>query len=76
MGIMHKPVAGSHCEMKTDHEAAHYLGISVSTVRRWRLTGGGPRWIRIGSSIRYSSDDLASFVASLPSGGGISMERR
>jgi len=62
---------------KTDIEAAEYLGVSVSTVRRWRLTGGGPRWIRIGaSSIRYTLADLEAYVASRPSGGGISREVR
>ena len=52
-------------------EIAERLGISVSTVRRWRLTGEGPRWIRIGgASIRYSIRDLDDWVAGLPCGGG------
>ncbi|MGA2713662.1 MAG: helix-turn-helix domain-containing protein [Bryobacteraceae bacterium] len=54
----------------TDIEVARYLTVSVSTVRRWRLTGGGPRWIRIEGSIRYPPADLESYVATLPSGGG------
>ena len=54
-----------------DVEVARYLDVSLSTVRRWRLVGGGPRWIRIGSaSIRYPFPDLESYVANLPSGGG------
>jgi excisionase family DNA binding protein len=60
---------------RTDVEAAQYLGVSISTVRRWRLTGGGPRWVRIGgSSIRYPLSDLEAYVANSPSGGGISAE--
>ena len=60
-----------------DVEVALYLGVSVSTVRRWRLVGGGPRWVRIGtSSIRYLVRDLETYVANLPSGGGISEETR
>jgi len=59
----------------TDVQVAEYLNVSVSTVRRWRLAGGGPRWIRIGaSSIRYTVADLEGYVASRPSGGGISQE--
>jgi len=55
----------------TDVEVAEYLNVSVSTVRRWRLTGGGPRWVRIGgSSIRYPIDSLEAYVANAPSGGG------
>jgi predicted DNA-binding transcriptional regulator AlpA len=54
-----------------DIEVARYLDVSLSTVRRWRLVGGGPRWIRIGaSSIRYPLVDLETYVAGLPSGGG------
>jgi excisionase family DNA binding protein len=59
-----------------DVEVAGYLGVSVSTIRRWRLTGGGPRWVRIGGSIRYPVADLEAYVARLPSGGGISPEAR
>jgi predicted DNA-binding transcriptional regulator AlpA len=56
----------------TDIEVSQYLHVSISTVRRWRLTGGGPRWVRIGGgSIRYPLADLEAYVASLPSGGGV-----
>jgi len=56
----------------TDVELAGHLNVSVSTVRRWRLTGCGPRWIRIGGCVRYPLADLEAYLASLPSGGGIS----
>ncbi len=59
----------------TDVQVAEYLNVSVSTVRRWRLIGGGPRWVRIGgSSIRYPVADLEAYVAGSPSGGGITAE--
>jgi len=56
----------------TDLELAALLHVSVGTVRRWRLRGGGPKWVRISSRIRYARDDLNSFLATLPSGGGVS----
>jgi excisionase family DNA binding protein len=62
-------------QLLTDIEVAEYLGISVATVRRWRLRGGGPRWIRIGSSIRYQSADLHVYIVGLPSGGGAETTR-
>lgn len=52
----------------TDIEAAEFLGISPATLRRWRLVGGGPRWVKIGSSVRYP--DLNAYIAGLPGGGG------
>jgi excisionase family DNA binding protein len=74
MGMLQKDIASERRPNKTDIEVAEYLAVSVSTVRRWRLTGGGPRWIRIGGSIRYPFTDLEAYVAGLPSGGGLSTE--
>jgi predicted DNA-binding transcriptional regulator AlpA len=56
----------------TDIELAEYLSVSVSSLRRWRLTGGGPRWVRIGGGcIRYPIADLEAYLAGLPCGGGV-----
>jgi predicted DNA-binding transcriptional regulator AlpA len=63
----------SNKKQLTDIQAAEWLNISVSTLRRWRLIGGGPRWVRIGSSIRYPSNDIEMFLSNAPGGGG---ERR
>jgi predicted DNA-binding transcriptional regulator AlpA len=71
MGAITKTLAACERPHRTDIEVAAYLGVSLSKVRRWRLTGGGPRWIRIGKgSIRYKLADLEAYVAALPSGGG------
>jgi hypothetical protein len=53
-----------------DIEAAAILGISVATLRRWRIIGGGPRWCKIGASVRYPVTDIHSYVAAQPGGGG------
>jgi predicted DNA-binding transcriptional regulator AlpA len=70
MGTMQKAVTTSERNMLTDVEVAELLAVSISKVRRFRLTGGGPRWVRISGSIRYPISDLEAYVASLPSGGG------
>jgi Helix-turn-helix domain len=54
----------------TDIQVAEFLNVSVATARRWRLLGGGPRWVRIGGSVRYPFGDLETYLATLPSGGG------
>jgi predicted DNA-binding transcriptional regulator AlpA len=54
----------------SDRQVAGILNISISTVRRWRLLGHGPQWIKLGSSVRYKVEDLAEFIDSLPTGGG------
>lgn len=43
--------------------AAKLLGKeSGRTLEKWRLLGCGPRYIRLGRSIRYRPEDLARFV--------------
>ena len=44
--------------MSTD-EVADYLGVVKQTLFRWRQTGYGPAWMRLGPRIiRYKMDDL------------------
>ncbi len=50
---------------------ANMLGVSVATVRRWRLLRRGPRYLKLGASVRYRPDDLTAWLALRPTGGGI-----
>jgi hypothetical protein len=43
--------------------AAEVLGVSVRTLEKWRLTGQGPRFIRLGRAVRYALADLEAFAA-------------
>ena len=42
--------------------AAHLLGISPSTLRRWRREGRGPRAIKLSRLVRYRLTDLKRFL--------------
>jgi hypothetical protein len=42
-------------------EAASFLGVSVRTLQAWRVRGGGPRYLKIGRSVRYQRRSLTSF---------------
>ena len=58
-----------------EHEAARLLGLSVKTLRRWRWAGKPPRFLKIGSAVRYDPAELASFIeaarrTSTSDGGG------
>jgi excisionase family DNA binding protein len=46
----------------SERQAAAYLSISVSTIRRWRYAGSGPEHFRCGDIIRYRKEDLDAFV--------------
>lgn len=46
----------------TEREVADMLGLSVATLRAWRHRGKGPRFLRLGRSVRYLPSDLDDFV--------------
>jgi hypothetical protein len=46
----------------TERQAARYLVRSVSSLRRGRKNGTGPKFVRIGRSIRYLRDDLNAYI--------------
>jgi predicted site-specific integrase-resolvase len=39
-------------------KAAEFLDVSVATLAKWRWLGVGPRFIRVGRSIRYPVEEL------------------
>ena len=44
-------------------EAARLLGVKPSTLEKWRNTGGGPIFIKVGvRTIRYAREDLEAFL--------------
>lgn len=54
-----------------EHDVARITGLSVATVRRWRLFRQGPRFIKVsGSAVRYRPEDVKAYLDSRPSGGG------
>jgi hypothetical protein len=42
---------------------AQSFAVSISTVRRWRRIGGGPKFIHFGKSVRYKLADVEKWVA-------------
>ncbi|WBQ11226.1 helix-turn-helix domain-containing protein [Hyphomonadaceae bacterium ML37] len=50
--------------LKNSHETASYLGLSVSTLAKLRLTGEGPRYVRLGRRVLYDPADLDTWIAS------------
>lgn len=53
-----------------EREVARQFGVSLATVRRWRLVGGGPRYIKVGASVKYRPSELTAFLNTRPTGGG------
>ena len=42
--------------------AAEYLGLSVNTLKNWRLRRVGPDYVKLGSSVFYRKNILADHV--------------
>jgi hypothetical protein len=53
----------SQNQLVGEHRAAVRLGLSVTTLRRWRWANQGVPWIKIGAAVRYDPVDLDNFIA-------------
>ena len=52
-----------------EHDVARITGLSVASVRRWRLFRQGPRYLKIGAAVRYRPADISAWLESRPTGG-------
>ena len=45
-----------------EKQVAEVLNLSVKTIQRYRLYGGGPEFIKINKSVRYSPEAIEEFL--------------
>ena len=63
-------VSNQLVQLLDEHAVAKLLGVSVATVRRWRLSRQGPKFIRVGAaSVRYRPADLTAYLDQCPAFG-------
>ena len=48
----------------TPEKLSEELEIPTSTLAKWRLYGGGPRYVKMGKNIRYERSDVDQWVES------------
>lgn len=53
-----------------EHDVARITGLSVASVRRWRLLRQGPKYLKIGAAVRYRTEDIRGWLETRPAGGG------
>ena len=46
-----------------EHGAAERLALSGNTLRRWRILGRGPRFVKLGAAVRYPAESIEQFIA-------------
>jgi predicted DNA-binding transcriptional regulator AlpA len=54
--------AENYSRLLTETEAAAKLGLEPTTLRRWRWSGDGPVFRKLGSAVRYHPEDLQAFI--------------
>jgi predicted site-specific integrase-resolvase len=47
----------------TEKELARRLGMSIRTLQRWRWTGRGPAFLKLGGRVVYPLTDIESWEA-------------
>ena len=45
-------------KLMNDTQVAKYLNMSVASLRRWRTLRTGPKFLRIGTAVRYRRRDV------------------
>jgi excisionase family DNA binding protein len=45
-------------------EAAVYVRLGKPTLERFRITGDGPAYVKLGSAVRYRKSDLDAWLVS------------
>ena len=45
-----------------EHGAAERLALSVNTLRRWRILGRGPQFVKLGAAVRYPAENIERFI--------------
>jgi excisionase family DNA binding protein len=57
-----RPATGPPGLLTTD-EVAALLRLSASILNKWRLSGRGPTYVKVGTRVRYRLEDVAAFIA-------------
>lgn len=73
-GTVFPQVSQCHAEpgkrLLREKDIAARTDVSLALVRKWRLLGNGPQFIKLGSAVRYREEDLNLWLATRPTGGG------
>jgi len=48
----------------TTAEAAQRIGVTTQAMSQWRAARRGPKFVRFGKVIRYSSDEINRWISS------------
>lgn len=47
-----------------ERQVAEITGMSVRSLQTWRLRGGGPAYVKLGTAVRYRRGDIDAWLES------------
>lgn len=53
----------------TEVQLSQRLQVSLACLRRWRLRGEGPQYIKVGPLVRYRPEHIEHWITERPTGG-------
>ncbi len=59
---------GTNSPLWNDKQVANFYGVSVATIRRWRLLNTGPRHIKLSGSVRYRPEECIEWLETRANG--------
>jgi len=60
----------NHSKLLKEAEIAERLGVSVMTLRKWRIFGKGPTFLKLGpKAVRYPEGELSRWIETRQRGG-------
>jgi excisionase family DNA binding protein len=57
------------CSLLTEQQLAKQLNVSLASVRRWRVNGRGPLFVKVGALVRYRPEDVDAWLGELATDG-------
>lgn len=68
LGTAPTPIIVPGQKLLTEQQVSLITGLAMSTLRNWRSKKimTGPPWTRVGSSIRYRTEDVEQWLNALP----------
>ena len=54
--------SGQTARLLNEYDVADIFRLSVATMRHWRLTGKGQKWLKLGSAVRYRPEDVQAYL--------------
>lgn len=64
MGSDKNSEASRRSSVVSPETAAAYMNVAVSTLAKWRVSGLGPMFIKVGRAVRYDARDLDAWLDS------------